>query len=182
MLTVYRVIPNPTTFQEIGVDDIPSLMKIPFDGTPLRTTWVPLDVYSPHPTLPEGDFWGCFGNNAIFAVTEGGGQLLVTFLDQSCEGLPVMLDARRLLICNVIHIVNCLDTAKSEHKPGIPGWVTKYAFHGNRFEYSLFKLPETRRSEVLCVEGLAAPEDEFRGTVEKHGLRGLIFKEVWRSG
>jgi len=44
---------------------------------------------------------------------------------------------------------------------------------------TIFKIPQTRQSEVLVVEGLKAPEEEFRYTVEKSGLKGLLFTELW---
>ena len=46
---------------------------------------------------------------------------------------------------------------------------------------SLFKIPELHKSEILTVEGLLAPEDEFKYNVEQKGLKGLIFEQIWDS-
>jgi hypothetical protein len=104
---------------------------------------------------------------------------LCTFIDQSCEGLPLECDGETFLVCNVTCVVNALNQKQSRHKEGLPHWIEEYVFHTQRFEYSLFKIPETALGEVLCVEGLSAPEDEFKGAVEKYGLTGLIFKKIW---
>jgi hypothetical protein len=106
---------------------------------------------------------------------------LVTFIDQSCEGLPLKCDGEDFLVCNVTCVVSALDQKQSSHKEGLPHWIDNYVFHPHRFEYSLFKIPETAMREILCVEGLAAPEAEFKGAVEKHGLKGLNFKQIWTS-
>ncbi len=55
----------------------------------------------------------------------------------------------------------------------MPDIIDKYVFHGDRLDYSLFKIPETMGGEILTVEGIASPNDEFKPLVEKHGLKGL---------
>lgn len=179
MPTVYRVLPDLDHFQCITTDDIDTIMAYSFDGTVVGDTWRPPLVYSPYSNKSAGDFWGSFGNNAIFSVTKIAATKIVTFLDQSCETLPIVCEGQTLLLCNVVHVINCLDTTCSHHKAGLPHWIEKYVFHPRRFEYSLFKIPETAMSEVLCVEGLVAPEDEFKGTVEMLGLKGLRFQKLW---
>ena len=44
---------------------------------------------------------------------------------------------------------------------------------------TVVQIPEPRCPRILCVEGLADPEDEFKGTVEKHALKGLKFEKIW---
>ena len=179
MIKVYRVLPDVDKFQTVLVDDIGSVMKYRFDGTPIGDAWEPPKAYVQSSTDERGDFWGCFSNPSIFAVTPATAQIVVTFLDQSCETLPLDADGQKLFVCNVTCVVNCLDRQKSRHKKGIPHWIEQYVFHPNRFDNSLFKIPETRMSEVLCVVGIVAQGDDFKGTVEKHGLKGLRFKEIW---
>lgn len=179
MPTVYRVLTDPDEFQSVRADDVKSVMQYRFDGSRIADAWVPPSAYSPYPTKPEGDFWMCFSKNNIFGVTEEAAPSIVTFLDQSCEALPLHFGERTLLLCNVIFVLNCLDEDKSRHKPGLPHWIEEYVFHPQRFEYSLFKIPQTRLSEVLCVEGLVGGDDGFKATVERLGLRGLRFQELW---
>lgn len=179
MISVYRVVPDLDNYQYIMADDIGTVMKFRFDGTATGNDWERPSAYRANPKKPKPDFWGCFTNPSIFALSQKSAPQVVTFLDQSCECLPLECDGDKFLVCNVTCVVNALDQKQSRHKEGLPHWIEEYVFHPRRFEYSLFKIPETAMSEVLCVEGLLAPEDEFKGTVEKLGLKGLKFKRIW---
>ena len=60
--------------------------------------------------------------------------------------------------------------------------IRRHAFHADRLpEVPLFKIPETCRAEILTVEGMKDPDDEFKPRVERLGLKGLIFKEISRD-
>jgi hypothetical protein len=179
MLSVYRVDADLEKYQYLMAEDIGALTKYRFDGSSIESEWTPPSSYCANPKKARPDFWGCFANAAIFAVPLEVAPKVITFLDQSCETLPFEADCGKFLLCNVTCVVNALDKKRSHHKKGLPHWINKYAFHANRFEYSLFKIPETAMSEVLCVEGLADPFDEFKGRVEKEGLKGLRFKKLW---
>jgi hypothetical protein len=179
MLSVYRVIPDLDNYQYVMPDDVSGVMKYRFDGTPIGNDWEPPAAYRANPKKPKPDIWGCMSFGAVFAVTQKVATAVVGFMDQSCEGLAMECDGELFLICNVTSVVNALDTKKSRHKDGLPHWIEEYVFHVRRFEYSLFKIPETAVSEILCVEGLGDPEDEFKGTVEKLGLKGVKFEKIW---
>ncbi len=49
-------------------------------------------------------------------------------------------------------------------------------------ESSLFKIPETDKGEVLCLEGFLDPAEEFKAVVEASGWTGLVFDLLWESG
>ena len=182
MITVYKVLADLDNYQFVLADRAADALRIPFDGTPIAKAWKPPASYSPYPIKPAGDFWGCYSTGSVFAVTKAAARQIVKFLDESCERLPLTLESgEKLVLCNVTEVVNCLDKKKSKHKPGCPDWIDKYEFHPRRLGYSLFKIPESRMSEVLCVEGIVAPADGFKGTVEKLGLTGLEFKKVWEG-
>ncbi|MCC7420138.1 MAG: hypothetical protein IT428_07660 [Planctomycetaceae bacterium] len=182
MLSVYRIVPDFNNFRYIMTDDVAASMVHRFDGTSIKDAWVPLPLYLANPMKPEPDIWGYSPYRTVLAVAPKAATELCTFIDQSCEGLPMECDGMNLLLCNVTCVVNALDRKKSKHKEGLPHWIDEYVFHPNRFEYSLFKIPETAMSEVLCVEGLSAPHDEFKGRVEMLGLKGLIFQKLWSGG
>jgi hypothetical protein len=180
MIAVYKVIPDVNNFQSALADDVQAIMQYNFDGSEIGASWQKPSTYRSNPKKPQPDFWGCFANPAVFAVTPEAAKLIVTFLGQSCECLPIEpAKGRKLFLCNVTCVVEALDEANSPHKEGLPHWIEKYVFHRNRFEYSLFKIPATAMSEVLCVEGLADPNHEFKGTVERHALKGLKFEKIW---
>jgi hypothetical protein len=179
MLAVYRVIPDFDNYQYLIPDDARAAMKYRYDGNAVQNEWDPPSVYRGNPQKAKPDIWGCMSFGAVMAVTLNAATELVTFLDESCEGLPLECDGEKFLVCNVTCVVSALDQKQSQHKEGLPHWIEEYVFHRHRFEYSLFKIPETAMSEILCVEGLAAPEDEFKGAVEKLGLNGLKFNKIW---
>lgn len=186
MATVYRVLADPQEYQELRAANVDDEARYRFDGTPLIDIWDPPVVYFPHPTMKEPDFWSCFCKRSIFGITADVAEKIVAFLDQSCELLPLSCELpplcganREISLCNVTNVVNCLDSRKSTQVPDIPWWFTEYVFHPDRFEYSLFKIPQTRMTELLCVEGLVARSDEFKGTVERLGLTGLRFQKLW---
>ena len=181
MPTVYRIVPAVDEFQYVLADNSKDLAKYAFDGTPVADKWEPPKCYVPFPTRPEADFWGCFLRNDLFAAARHTADIVGTFVDQSCEALPLPLSDRELMIFNVTHVLNCLHTENSQYDPELPHIIDVYAFHEARFTHSLFKIPQTRMSEVLCVEGLASPDDEFKGVVKSHGLTGLRFEEIWSS-
>jgi hypothetical protein len=181
MLSVYRIVPDWDKYRFFNSDD-EALLKWRFDGKPIGTQWQPLNVYVPYPLHIEGDFWGCFQRNAIFAVTPERRGSIESFLDQSCEQLPLEYEGRVFTIANVTHVVNCLNKKRSQYDPEFPDLIEQYVFHPRRFEFSLFKIPETRMKDVLCVEGIAGPEDEFKGAVEKYKLKGLRFDLLWTEG
>lgn len=58
--------------------------------------------------------------------------------------------------------------------------IFKYAFHPERIgDVNLFKIPETRTSEIYTLAGRDAPEDEFYAQYHAGGFTGLQFLEIW---
>jgi hypothetical protein len=179
MATVYSLVPDLDNFQYIIPDDAAAAMAFDYDGNAIGGEWRPPSVYRANPQKPKPDIWGFMSFGAVIGLSVPAAQTLCTFVDQSCELLLLELEGESMFLCNVISVVNALDRQKCRHRKGDLDWIDQFAFHPDRFEYSLFKIPETVREDIYCVEGLADPDDEFKGAVEKHGLRGLKFKELW---
>ncbi len=102
------------------------------------------------------------------------------------EILPLPFNGHEYGILNITDCVNCLDDVRSEWVLGKDTGkrirIERYVFFPDRFsESTLFKIPETRRGQLLTVEGVADPEQEFKPTVEKLGLTGLKFEPLWSS-
>ncbi len=99
--------------------------------------------------------------------------------------MPLPYENEVFTVLNVTECINCLDREKTEWEyakgSGKKLWIKKYAFHHDRFSSTIFKIPETCMSEILIVEGLRGPEDEFKQTVEAAGLQGLIFEKIWEE-
>lgn len=182
MTTIYRVLPDVNEFQHFLLNrkKTPMMPLSWFDGTRIGEKWVPPHVYSPHPLMTAGDFWGLDARSNTFAVAPRAEDVIRTFLDQSAELLPFVHESLQFNIVNVTYVVNCLDRENSTYWGNLPSSISKYEFHEERIdEFSLFKIPETRITEILTVEGRGGPETEFKPTVEMHGLKGLKFVKLW---
>lgn len=165
----------PTNLGQPG--DEPGILN----GTPLPDEWIPPRFYIPYPTKSAPAIWPV-PDFAAFAIQEDSKsfELLVRFIHQSCQLIPVDCDGRELLLVHVVEVLNCLDRSNSSMMP-TQTHVLQYAFH-HRFEWTLFKIPETCRHEILCWELTGEPHDEFRATIVRCGLTGLLFREIWSDG
>lgn len=179
-MKVYRIRPDVTQFQKLFPDDdsIWSTGMLTFDGTPKASIWCPPKVFVLKPKLKRGNFFGVAAG-ALVADPKACGELAF-LLEVSTEMLPLPFEGQELKLINVIACVNVLDQDKTLRSP--VGKPTKYVFKPNRFtESPLFKIPETDVCEILTIEGLKDPEDEFKFNVESRGLTGLTFEELWDS-
>jgi len=181
MTSVFRVVADVNNYQFVATDESAFTSTYPFDGTRIGRRWTVPCAFVYNPVSALGDFLGCFWLDAVFAVHERARRQVAIFMDQACEVLPLVVDDHRLNICNVTNVVNCLDVSRSIIDEDTNS-IERYAFVASRFNYSLFKIPQSRQSEILCVEGIAAPLDEFKGRVEKLGLTGLRFQKLWTDG
>jgi hypothetical protein len=185
-MKVYRILPDVNRFQSLFPEDgaVWETSLLDFDGTPKGATWHPPKVFVLQPNLIRGNFFHlCSG--AIVADSVASTALL-DLLERSGELLAMPYQTEDLQIVNVTECVNVLDEEQTKwvlgRSTGKRIRIEKYAFKQNRFtETALFKIPETSRSEILTIEGLKDPEDEFKFNVESKGLSGLLFQELWDS-
>lgn len=181
-MKVHRVRPDVNNYQYFMLEDanigLTELMT--FDGTPKTDKWAAPDVYIHKPILKKGNFPDLWAT-ATLVVDETALEELRDLLEMSGELLPLPYKDKLYHVLNVTECVNVLDENKTQwlYEKGRPP-IKTYAFHKSRFtEAPLFKIPETCKSEILTFEGLKDPDDEFKGRVERLGLKGLTFEEVW---
>ena len=182
MLRVYRVRQDIERYQYfLRADDEPFILEP--DCKPRAATWTPPPVFVYEPLLEDGDFYQ-FGDSILIASPRAT-EVLRGFFEEAGELLPLPHEGTQYTLLNVTLCINCLDHERSawlRTKAGQRVYPTRYAFHRNRFDESaLFKIPETHPGEILLVEGLREPEEEFRHVVEQAGLRGLRFEELWHE-
>jgi hypothetical protein len=182
-MKVYRVLPDVNKFQYFMLEDqtleLSDMMT--FDGASGKAdTWIAPSVCVFKPKHKPGNFLALWGTEAII-VDETATEELRDLLEMSGELLPMPYKDKLYHVLNVTACVNVLDHHKTEwlyEKGRLP--IKTYAFHKCRFtEAPLFKIPETCKTEILTLEGLKDADDEFKGRVERLGLKGLIFEEVW---
>jgi hypothetical protein len=185
-MIVYEILPEEK-FSFYLADDDPKRWDEPmlrFDGTSKREIWVPPEVYLLRPPAMEGDFYGLEWA-PVFAIEHGVLDAVDEFVGMAGELLPLLpYEGKEYSLLNVTECVNALDHERTEYAygktSGEPLFIERYVFHPRRFtESSIFRLPDPPR--IFCYEGLKDPEEEFKPFVEMNGLRGLMFREVWRS-
>ena len=144
--------------------------------------WKPLDVYAHNPKLKRGNFAHlCSG---AFVIDAQATDKLRAVLKMAGELLPIEYEDTGLSLFNALECVNCLDGQETKwvlgKTTGTRIRIVEYHFRSDRLsESSIFKIPETAKAEILCIEGMKDPEDEFKAQVEAAGFTGLLFDELW---
>jgi hypothetical protein len=183
-MKVYRLRSDVNHYRYFLPEREEDALALEMDCTPKEETWVPPPVFIYEPMLKAGDFYQFEGSKLI--TTLRATEVLEEFLEMAGELLPLPYGGEVYTVLNVLECINCLDHERTQWRLG-PDTGEKlgprqYAFHPDRFSESpLFKIPETCRSQILLVEGLRDPEEEFRYVVENAGLNGLVFEELWDS-
>lgn len=183
-MKIFRVEYDVNKYQSILSEDdsIWSTDRLIFDGRAKYNSWLPPAVYYPNPLKKLGDFVYLCPGTLVF--NEKARKACATFFEMSGEILPLPHEEAPLFALNVTECWNVLDQNKTEWQYDRSGTIKlhilNFFFHRHRIpEVPLFKIPETVRGDIYTVEGMKAPEDEFKYTVESNGLKGLIFEEVW---
>jgi hypothetical protein len=151
-----------------------------FNGQPIGSSWIPPKAIFVTPGPGEGEVLGFYGSYP-FAVRPETWEAVRPELQPYCEVLPVMTKDETFLIIHVTQVVDCLNTKLSYPEAHSP-YYGKYVFQPKELRGPLFKIPETKANEVLCVEGLEGVGQDFRAMVKKHKLRGLTFEKLWSGG
>jgi len=179
---VYRIINDVDHYQYFLVQRKEDIPKLIFDCTPRKAKWDPPEVFVLYPRHRVGDFYQF--DSSILITSPRATKALRWHLERAGELLPLPYEGSTYTLLNVTECIDVLDVNKSEfvyspsgHRIGIK----RYAFHADRFtETSLFKIPQTDKSEILVVEGMF-DLGEFREAVEENKLKGLIFTELWND-
>ena len=177
MISVYQVLPD-AHYQYLE-PVVRGTYPWRFDGSPIEDRWKPPEMYSREPMLEKPDIWGIPYSLAFEAHAM---RYLGIFLDQTAEQFVLPFEGRELIVPNITYVLNCLDTKRSRIDPVLPHVIHDYVFHAERMDYTFFKIPQTRHSQILTVEGLSGPDDEFKSVVEKYDIKGLKFRKLWSSG
>src|ERR1035441_5155480 len=177
-MEIFRIRLNSNEFQSFLPADtsIWRTEALRMDCKPKLAEWKAPEIYIHNPKRERGNFFhlcsGAFVTDS--AATEG----LRSVLEMAGELLPLVHKGSPFFLLNVLECVNCLDlqntTWVTGKTTGARIRILEYQFNAQRLsESTLFKIPETAASEVLCVEGLKDPEDEFKAQVEGSGFKGL---------
>lgn len=188
MVTIYNLEPASEQCQWIAPVD-PDLIAsgaLFFDGTPRMHVWKEHKFYVQNPLKNRCNFFLGLWGALVFDDAVMNEYLVRTHLELAGEILPIRLDSGEALnILNVTEVANALNheatVFRKDRQSNSPMGVIQYAFSPMRLnQSSIFKVPETARTDVLTVSGrFPNPEDELYAAYSLSGLKGLNFREVW---
>ena len=190
MVKIYRVKIDPTNSQWALPTDrqFTARGEMFFDGTPKAVTWNPPEFYIQNPLKPRSNFFILSPGALAFDNDVRTDPFIGMFLEMAGEILPIRLETgESLFVLNVTECVNALDKEQTKWRldpsTKVPAAIVTYAFHPQRLTQSpIFKIPETRRAEVLTFSGrFSAPEDEFVSVYRQSRFTGLEFEEMWSA-
>ena len=188
MVKVLKIKADVNKCQWIMPDD-PQYTKdghILFDGTSRIDVWSPPKFYVHDTTIEKSNFYVV--SPGVFAFDENvmNHSMMAMFFEMAGEILPLELETgEKLYILNTTEVVNALDQENSvfrkNPRTGKNVRLITPVFKPHRLpESSIFKIPETRRAELLTYTGRCAnPLDEFYANYLESGFTGLSFEEIW---
>lgn len=182
-MKIYKVEADPTISQIIQRDDCYELFN--FDCTSKKNVWKKDGWYIYNPVDPKSNFYSTGGTSSLVFDQKVYNSDLLTLFEISGEVLPIEIGNKHYYFINVKGCINALDLGKTTHyiyPDGTKGRIKDFIFHPQRIGGNpLFKVPETRKNDVLCFEGICDPWDEFKGRYEELGFTGLNFIELYNS-
>jgi hypothetical protein len=157
-----------------------------FNGARKADTWNAEDaaVKVVNTRKPPANFMYCYGG-ALAADARAVSELY-PILAEAGELLPLRTEnGTPYTLVNVLPLVDCLDKGRSELRrlpSGTIAEVTRYEFVPSRLPArSMFKTDVRPGSEIFATEGHLPPPAEFKAQVDRLGLTGLRFREVWND-
>jgi hypothetical protein len=179
MNIVYRIRHDNDNYQYFLINDPNRLSDFDTACVSKKSTWNPPSIYIYEPFLVKGDFYNL---DSDYLITNSiATEKLKGYFELNGEILPLSYDNEDYFFINIYRCVDSLDRDKTKFRSsGLP---EQYVFDVNRLPYpGLFKIPQTYTGELLLLVNTDAPEsDNFKLTVEKNNLGGLLFHEIWRS-
>ena len=167
----------------------PEILKsdsLKMDCTRKMPTWNPLPIVVYKPRLKRGNFFYSWSGH--FLVDAKVREILHSILSKTCELLPFLpYEGEMFYLINVLNCLDCLDKQKTIWRTSPRtgdmislGSIKEYNFDPARFAGpTLFKIPEQKTNTFLTFTGVGDPESEFKTLVEREGLTGLKFEELW---
>lgn len=155
------------------------------DGESKLTSWKSPPIFEADPALKTiGNFAHCWDGG--FLIDVHASSVLQPILEKCVELLPLQRykgNAYHLL--NVLKPLDCLDDLRTKwrigKKHGKRIGIDEYHFIPSKLtNATLFRIP--KRVSLFTVVGRPEAKVEFKTIVEREGLTGLRFEEVWSEG
>jgi hypothetical protein len=182
-MKIYKITADANEYQWVMPKNEKSLLaELAFDCISKQEVWQPLDMYIFNPKKRKGNFYSLGGIGALVFDKSTLDSMLTQF-EMAGEILNINVGNEGLYTLNVLECINALDENRTKWKlyeNGARGRILEYAFYINRLpESSIFKIPETSKTEIFTYSGIKDPLDEFYHLYMQHDMQGLVFEEVY---
>jgi hypothetical protein len=174
-LTFYTCDPN-------GPEDVEEEYSL--DGRSKLATWKPLPMFEADGDLKQGNFAHCWDGG--FIVDTHASTVLKPILEKCAELLPLKRYKGRVYhLLNVLNCLDCLDEQRTKWRVGkknkVRFAIDEYQFVPDKLtDSTLFRIP--KNVSLFTVVGRPRAKVEFKTMVEREGLTGLKFEEIWSEG
>ena len=142
--------------------------------------WVELEMKPSGESKLVPDIWEVVPG--VFAMEQNAAYELCSSTEETQDGYMhnLLCEGRKLAVINSTHCVDCLEVGKSHFDSADPSKIVEYSFDGAQLAISLFKIPQTRSTELLSLDGFD-DENDFKTLVEKFGFTGVKFERLWEG-
>lgn len=141
-------------------------------------SWASLEMIPSNEGLKEPDIWEIVPG--AFAIEEQVYDELYSSVEETQPLVRYLyLDGRKLAVINSTLCLDCLIESKSKFGNDLTN-VVEYFFDGKQLAISLFKIPQTKRTELYTLEGFEQSKD-FKTLVEKFRFTGIKFEFLWEG-
>lgn len=174
---IYLIKTDADTYQYFLPEDIEEISKLSTNCKSKKDIWLPPSVFIYEPFLEKGDFYQAGFDYLISSPRATA--ILRNHFEMAGEVLPLPYNDEIYSFVNILRCYDCLNKDETIWKPSL--LPEKYVFKVNRLPYpGLFKIPETHTGEILVLVDTSAPaSDNFKATIERNNIRGLVFDKLW---
>ena len=186
-MRIFKIKNESNIYQSVfpNMDDNEILDFMTFDCVKKNKDWTQIEWYVFNTQNIVGDFFSLGSSGALVFNEKVFYSDLYSLLEMSGQILKIKLNGFNLYVLNVLECINLLNNKKTKrdlYEDGSQGRILEYYFFKNRFtESSLFKIPETRKGEILTYSEIKDSEDEFMFLYKKLGFKGLVFEELFND-
>jgi len=162
-----------------------TLERFKFECESKKDSWEEMLYYVNNPKTKSKNFYSF--SSGTLACDDETLEICRTVFEMSGEILSIQLEnGPKLYVLNILECVNGLDyenTIWDYYDDGTKGRILKYSMHHERIlnESTIFKIPETAKTDIFCYSDIKDPEDEFYYIYKSNNLTGLLFEEVYSS-
>jgi hypothetical protein len=186
-MKIFKIKTDTNNIQQIQPTDFSkvTLERFTFDCVTKSSEFDGVVFYVNNPKVKSKSFYSTSGACLVF--DEKTLELCRMVFEMCGEILPIHIErGEDLYILNILECMNGLNYDTTEwdyYKDGTKGRILKYGFHPERVmnESTIFKIPETSKTDIFCWADVKNPDDEFYHLYHKYKLTGLVFEEMFNS-